>query len=152
MLETVAVALAVKAVDFVAKKALEGAVQEAGGDAYRAATKKLRKFIDYRFSDNTELENIASQKSAFVEVVKKELLSDESFEKELSKLVADVEKNSDNSTPSQVNQGDGSIANIGSNLENVDQSDNSIKTNVSVGGNNTGSIDASVGDRTFFRR
>ncbi len=149
MLEILGTALASKAVEFVVGKAAEGALQSIGSDAYKVALKKLNGFFSYKFGDCPELENADSDPAALVAVVEQKILSDKELEKDLSKLVLELQKvvamTQGDST--QISQGEENISIVDSTLQNVNQSKNSAQnSSVAMGGGNSGNININRGD------
>ena len=117
----VAGTLAKMAVDFILPKVVDGALQAVGGDAYKAALKKLKGFFAYKFGEHDELEAVETNPDALIDLVTQSLESDEDMAKDLSNLVFELQKisNAASSSSSQVMQGKNSSSLIDQNNSNI---------------------------------
>ena len=145
----IAATLAKTAVEFLFPKVIDGALQAIGGDAYKAALKKLQGFFAYKFGDRSELDEAESNPNALTNLVIQTLENDEEMKKQLAALVAELQRISTASSQSspQVMQGNDSSAVIGQNNKNIDQSRTSFgNINVSTD-NGQNNSNVKIGNR-----
>ncbi|NMG20332.1 hypothetical protein [Brasilonema bromeliae] len=95
--------LAQLAVNFFLGKALEGALQSIGSDAYKASIERLRGFFQWKFAGKPELTQAIENPKALEALVEKKATEEEDFRKELEKLVAELQEAIKNTSASGTN-------------------------------------------------
>ncbi|MBW4503616.1 MAG: hypothetical protein KME57_29650 [Scytonema hyalinum WJT4-NPBG1] len=134
------VLLAQAAVNFFLSKAVEGAFQSIGSDAYKAGVERLRGFFHYKFAGKPELAQAPDNPKALQALVEKKATEEEDFRKELEKLVAELQEAIKNTSASGTNYN-----NVGSiteqdieSVSGVNAGQNTVQGHqTNVGGNQT---------------
>lgn len=144
MLEIAAAALAQSAVGFLLGKVVDGALQEAGSDAYKTAMQKLKGFFNYKFGDKQELADAKANPDSLIKLVEQEVENDQRLREELSQLVVKLQQITGEQSPA-ISQGDKSTAVVNSSVTDSDFSDNSINASNLQASNFSGGIN--IGNR-----
>lgn len=147
MIEVSVIQLAQAAVGFVAGKAIEGALQTAGGEAYKSALERLKGFFSYKFAGRVQLEQMKQDPSAMENLIVQEAQSDMGFREELEALVKQLQDSSSNRT-SDSNTNIGSV--VDSSVSDSDVVGNSLQ-DIQVG-NTQGSVNIGGKMRDSFRQ
>lgn len=147
MIEASIIQLAQTAVGFIAGKAIEGALQTAGGETYKSALERLKGFFSYKFAGRARFEQMKQDPSAMENLIVQEAQSDVSFREELETLVRQLQD-------AFSNQNSGSSTNIGS-VVGSSVSDSDVVGNnlqdIQVG-NTQGSVNIGGKMRDSFRQ
>ena len=147
MIEASVIQLAQAAVGFVAGKAIEGAMQTAGGEAYKSALERLKGFFSYKFAGRVKLEQMKQDPEALENLIVQEAQSDVSFREELANLVKQLQDSSSNSNSDSITN-TGSV--VGSSVSDSDVVGNNLQ-DIQVG-NTQGSVNIGGKTRDSFRQ
>jgi hypothetical protein len=134
--------LAQAAVNFFLGKAVEGAIQSLGSDAYKGGLERLRGFFQWKFAGKAELAQAAENPKALEALVEKKAGEEEDFKKELEKLVVELQEAIKNMPAAGTHYNNvGSIIdqNIGS-FSGVNSGQNTVQgSQTNIGGSQTNS-------------